>query len=200
MRRPAGRHYTVEDYFAIEENSAVKHEYFDGEIFAMAGASLAHNRIASNLHSALSAKLGSSGCEVFGSDLRVRTPSGLLTYPDVMVICGNVELSAEDRLDTVVNPAMIIEVLSDSTRDYDRGEKSERYREAPSLCDYMMVDQGAVRVEILSAEYSTGATPRNWTSRLYARLDQSIRIESIGLDLRVGEIYARVGLAVDDSR
>jgi Uma2 family endonuclease len=117
-----------------------------------------------------------------------------------MVICGGVRLSAEDRLDTIVNPTVVIEVLSESTRDYDSGEKSERYREAPSLRDYVMVDQAAVRIEILSAGDSTGAAPRNWTPKLYTQPDQTFRIESIGVDLRVSDIYARVSLALDDSR
>src|SRR5205085_5629094 len=147
MRPHAERHYNVEEYFAIEESSAIRHEFYGGEIFAMAGASLRHNRLVGNVYATLRTRLEGSPCEAFSHDLRVRTPGGLYTYPDVLVICGGIELSTDDRLDTVLNPTMLVEVLSDSTRDYDRGGKFALYRELPSLREYLLIEQTTVLVE-----------------------------------------------------
>jgi Uma2 family endonuclease len=98
MQRHAERQYTIEDYFGIEEASEIKHEYFDGEVFARAGASLRHNLITGNVFASLRMRIAGSPCRAFGSDLRLRTPGGLLTYPGFSVICGPVELSRDDRL------------------------------------------------------------------------------------------------------
>lgn len=122
MFQHSQRHYTEDDYFAVEASSGVKHEFYQGEIFAMAGASLAHNHLNANVLTALRGAVRPHGCSAFGSDLRVKTPDGLFTYPDVMVVCGPIALT-QDRPDTVTNPQVIIEVLSDATRDYDRGER-----------------------------------------------------------------------------
>jgi Uma2 family endonuclease len=195
MQRQTGRHYTLEEYFAVEESSPVKHEYFEGEILAMAGASLRHNRITGNLFAGLRSRLNDERCEIFGSDLRVRTPRGLLTYPDVSVICGPVEVSQVDRLDTVLNPVVIVEVLSESTKDYDRGEKSNLYREVPSLREYVLVEQARLFVEVLSAPPAASIRlPSSWRSKQYTEPTEILRLESIGIDLIVSEIYARVDL------
>jgi Uma2 family endonuclease len=196
MRRHAERHYTVEDYFAIEEGSEIKHEYFDGEVFAMAGASLRHNRITRNVLLSLGGRLRGSLCETFGSDPRLRTPAGLLTYPDVMVICGPVELSREDRLDTVLNPIVIVEVLSDSTRDYDRGQKPRLYREIPTLLDYVLVEQSRVYVEHLSLKSAAAdrSADDSWTRRIHEDIGQVVSIASLTVDLPLEEIYEGVDL------
>src|ERR1700683_47405 len=196
MQRHAERHYTIEDYFAVEEDSDIKHEYFDGEVFAMAGASLRHNRIARNVLLALGGRLRGSPCETFGSDQRLRTPAGLLTYPDVMVICGPVELSGVDRLDTVLNPIVIVEVLSESTRDYDRGQKSRLYREIPTLLDYVLVEQSRVNVEHLSlkSEAADRAADDSWIAKIYEDPGQGISLKSLRVDLPLGEIYEGVDL------
>jgi len=196
MQRHAERHYTIEDYFAIEEGSEIKHEYFDGEVFAMAGASLRHNRIVRNVLLSVGGRLRGSPCETFGSDQRLRTPAGLLTYPDVMVICGPVELSRDDRLDTVLNPIVIVEVLSESTRDYDRGQKSGLYRETPTLLDYIMVEQSRVYVEHLSLKSAAAdrGADDSWPRRIYEDLEQVISIVSPKVDLPLEEIYEGVDL------
>jgi Uma2 family endonuclease len=198
MYGATGRHYTLEDYFAVEESSPIKYEYFDGEILAIASASLRHNRIVGNLIAALYTGLRGRACEVFGSSVRVRTPGGLLTYPDVMAICGSVELSKVDRLDTALNPTVIIEVLSESTKDYDRGEKSKLYCEIPTLREYVLVEQGRMSVEVLSAPAATSIKlPSLWTRTEYNDPSEIIRLESIGVDLIVSEIYARVDFTSD---
>ena len=122
MQRHPERHYSVDEYFAVEASSPIKHEYCTGEIFAMAGASVAHNDITANLVGALRLSLRGTGCRAFANDLRVLTPGGLYTYPDAVVICGRIELTPV-RPDTVTNPVLLAEVLSEATRDYDRGEK-----------------------------------------------------------------------------
>ena len=199
MRPHAERHYTVEEYFAIEESSAVRHEFYGGEIFAMAGASLAHNRIVGNVYAALRARLAASPCETFSSDLRVRTPGGLYTYPDLLVVCGGVELSTDDRLDTVLNPTLIVEVLSDSTSDYDRGGKFALYRELPSLREYLLVEQTTLLVEHYTNPALTGGGARaEWPRRQYADAQTHITLASLGIDLPLAEIYARV--EVGDAR
>ena len=195
MSLSARRHYTVDDYFSVEESSNLKHEYYDGEIFAMAGASLRHNRITGNVFAALRAALAHSGCEVFASDLRVRTPGGLYTYPDVMVVCGGVQLSAEDRLDTVINPLVIIEVLSESTRDYDRGEKFRQYQSLPSLREYLLIEQTRMAVEQHSLEVSAeDRQPGQWARREYTLAEDHIRLPSLDLTITVRDIYAGVDL------
>ena len=193
MRHQAERHYTVEDYFAIEESSSVKHEFYDGEIFAMAGASLRHNRLVGNIYAALRARLAGAPCEAFSNDLRVRTPGGLYTYPDVLVVCGGVELSADDRLDTVLNPTVLVEVLSDSTRDYDRGGKFARYRELPSLREYLLVEQTATLVEHYTSPTLPGDRGRDeWLRGQYTDAAARFTLASLGVDLSLAEIYARV--------
>lgn len=140
------RHFTLAEYFDVEELSSIKHEYCNGEIFAMAGASLQHNHISSNVHAHLRTALRGTGCNAFGSDLRIATPGGLYTYPDVSVVCGKVELTV-DRLESATNPVVLVEVLSEATRDYDRGEKFSLYKTIPTLREYVLIEQNQVSVE-----------------------------------------------------
>ncbi len=140
------RHYSLDEYFGIEEMSEARHEYFSGEIFAMSGGSRNHNEIALNLREPLNAVVRDRGCRTFVSDVRLKTPAGLYTYPDVMVICGKAELTG-DRLETVTNPVVLAEVLSNATRDYDRGQKFDLYRSIPTLRDYLLTDQYSVFIE-----------------------------------------------------
>jgi Uma2 family endonuclease len=191
---PAGveRRYTVEDYFSVEESSTVKHEFCAGQIFAMAGASLRHNRLTGNVFAALRTVLAGSGCDVFASDLRLRTPSGLYTYPDVMVVCGGVQLSPDDRLDTVINPVVLIEVLSDSTAAYDRGEKSRHYRSFQPLREYLLIDQSALHVEHHSLQDDVGG--RAWRRKEYASADDVAVLSSLRVSLALADIYAGVTL------
>src|SRR5262245_3767985 len=132
MKRDSQRRYSLDEYFAVEETSRIKNEYYDGEIFAMAGASLQYNRIAANFLTLARAALVSQGCEAFGSDLRIQTPGGLFTYPDISIVCSEPVL-LRGRPDTLINPIVLVEVLSDATREYDRGEKSILYKEIPTL-------------------------------------------------------------------
>ncbi len=139
--------FTPEQYLALERKAAFKSEYFDGCIRAMAGASRAHNLIALNLGSEIRSQLRDRPCETYVSDMRVRTgPSGLYTYPDVVVVCGEPRFE-DDELDTLLNPTVIVEVLSPSTEAADRGRKFASYRRLASLQEYVLVAQDRACVE-----------------------------------------------------
>ncbi len=139
------RHFPLDEYFVIEAMSDIHHEYLDGEIFAMSGGSRNHNRIAQNLIRSLE-PLASRGCHAYVNDVRLKTPSGLYTYPDVMLVCGPEELT-DDQQETITNPVVLAEVLSPSTADYDRGQKFDLYSSIPTLRDYLLIDQYKVDVE-----------------------------------------------------
>lgn len=182
----ARRHYTLDDYFMVELESVTKHEFLDGDIFAMAGAFLPHNHIASNVHALLRTILRGSGCSAFTSDQRVATPGGLYTYPDVSVICGMVALVA-GRPDTAMNPVVLVEILSDATRDYDRGKKFELYKEIPTLKEYLMIEQGAVLVEHWRRDVRS-----RWTARRYTRTSAVVRLRTRRVPLPIAEVYREV--------
>lgn len=184
MKDHPQRHYTIGEYFAIEQSSRIKHEFYEGEIFAMPAASVSHNRIVGNVLAALNRELRGSGCEALGSDLRVQTPSGLYTYPDVMVICGEPAL-IEAPLDTVTNPVLIVEVLSDSTAEYDRGEKFELYQAIPTLKEYLLIEQTKISLELFSRE-------ADWASTSWSKLEDGVSLGTTGTSLSLGEVYDRV--------
>jgi Uma2 family endonuclease len=178
---------TVEEYLAAERRAERKHEYYAGEIFAMAGASRRHALIVTNLVRELSERLRRRPCEVYSTDLRLRVAStGLFTYPDVMVVCGAPEFAAEDP-DTLVNPVLIVEVLSETTKNYDRGEKFRHYRTLASLREYLLVAQDSVHIE----QYVRQADG-SW--RLTETGDPEAVIELVSLDcqLPVALIYEKV--------
>lgn len=150
MVQPVRQRFDFAAYVQLEEDSPIKHEFLDGVVWAMAGGSPDHAGIAANVARLLGNQLASQRCRVFTSDLRVRVKAtGLGTYPDVTVVCGQLELDPEDpKHHTVTNPRMIVEVLSPSTEDYDRGEKLDHYRQIPSLDVVLLVAHDARRVEI----------------------------------------------------
>lgn len=178
------RHYSVDEYYSVEESSPLKHEFHRGEIFAMAGASIQHLHIAANVLAALRVGLRGKGCDAFGSDLRVSTPSGLYTYPDVTVVCGKIEL-LPDRPATVVNPTILVEVLSDATRDYDRGEKFELYRSIPALREYVLIEQSEILIETFDAA-------RGWSGQRFTDPGGAVDFVSVAVTVPLREIYAGV--------
>jgi Uma2 family endonuclease len=147
MIDPTKKFITPEEYLALEERADHKSEYYNGEMFAMSGASNNHNLITGNVHAALHQLLSKRPCRTYVNDMRLLTsPKGLYTYPDVMVVCGKIEF-APKRDDTLMNPDVIVEVLSDSTQAYDRGAKFALYRKILSLKEYVMIDQTQPYVE-----------------------------------------------------
>jgi Uma2 family endonuclease len=184
-----------EEYLAQERLAERKSEYFQGEVFAMAGASRQHIRIVSNLVGNLWQQLKGGPCEVSSSDLRLRvTPAGLYTYPDVMVVCGDAQV-ADDQRDTVLNPVLIIEVLSESTRAYDRGRKFQHYRTLPSLIEYLTIEQDEPRIE-----HWTRQREDHWDFVAIDDVGLNIQMTSIGCVLPLAEVYDRIEWARDSSK
>jgi Uma2 family endonuclease len=178
--------YSVEEYLQLEESTREKHELFQGEVFAMGGASEAHNLIVLNVGAELRQELRGKPCRVYPSDLRVKVdPSGLYTYPDVVLVCGQPRF--EQPGETLLNPTLLVEVLSDSSEAYDRGRKSEQYRTIASLTDYLLIAQDRVLVE----HYSRQPEDR-WLLHAANRLDDSIAIDSLGCALPLTEVYLNV--------
>lgn len=178
-----------EEYLASERRAAFRSEYHDGEMFAMAGGTRAHGLIGMNIGGELRQRLKSSGCEVYGSDTRVKIPAtGLYTYPDVSVVCPPVQLEDEHG-DTLLNPVVIFEVLSDSTEAYDRGRKFEHYRKLVSLREYLLVSQNEAHVDHF-ARTDDGI----WVLRDASGMEAVLRLKTIGCELPLSEIYAKVEL------
>lgn len=184
-------YYTPDEYLALERAADYKSEYIDGEIFAMSGGSRRHSLIAGNLIRELGNLLRHRPCEVHPSDLRVNVDEAdLYTYPDVTVICGDPEF-ADAENDTLMNPAVIVEVLSPTTEAYDRGEKFARYRLLPSLRVYMLVSQDRPRVEW----YTRG--PDGWLLHDADGLDATVELTDPGCTLALAEVYAKVSFGAE---
>jgi Uma2 family endonuclease len=192
MARPTPKKFWSEaEYLGMERASTVKHEYYQGEIFAMSGASRAHNLVALGFGSELRQARKGRPCRVYPSDMRVKVP-GVYTYPDVSGLCGP-DRFADDQRDTLTNPSAIIEVLSASTEGYDRGDKFEMYRSIPSLVDYILASQDEVRVE-----HFVRQGDGSWLMR---ELGAGSRLEvvSLGCTVSLDEVYAgALAAAVDE--
>lgn len=187
MSTPVRLHrYSFADYLTLEEMSTVKHEFLDGEIYAMAGGSVLHAALSAAMMGALHAQLRGR-CRVYSSDLRVRVPAtGLTTYPDSTVVCGTIDTDP-DNADTVINPLVVVEVLSPSTIDYDLGEKFEHYRQASSLRAVIYVWQDRRQVEV--RERSDGG---DWQVRVSGPGDTA-GIDAIGCRVSFDTLYADAG-------
>lgn len=185
MSHPAHGFFSFDEYLLLEEDSRTKHEFLDGQVWAMAGGSPEHAAIAMNIGTLLGNALRGKPCRTYSSDLRVRVEeTGLGTYPDLAVICGQVELDPHDpRRQTAVNPKVLVEVLSPSTEDYDRGEKLGHYKRIPSLAEVMLVAHDRREVEIVRRE-SDGT----W-SREIAAGDGVAYLRSLDCRLPVSDIY-----------
>ena len=182
---------TPKEYLEIERNAEFKSEYYNGEMFALAGASYVHNKISSNIHVSLANQLKGKVCQVFQSDLKIMEQiSGLFTYPDIVTICGKPEFYDEEK-DVIVNPTVIMEVLSKSTETYDRGFKFELYRRIDTLKDYFMVSQ-----EKVSIEYYSRNADNSWTLKEFNDINQSIEIKSIECILEIKDVYYNVDLKI----
>jgi Uma2 family endonuclease len=185
MAQPAPTLLTGAEYLAIERSSPVKHELFQGQMLAMAGASLEHNVIVANIVAELRAALRDRPCIALPSDMKVLVRgSGHYYYPDATVVCGGAEFADEER-DAIVNPTVVVEVLSDSTERRDRGAKFHDYRTIPSCTDYLMCSSAEPFVE----HYTRDAD--GWRLREYGA-GQAVALRGIEAELAVAEIYAKV--------
>ena len=190
MSRPAEQFITAADYLALERQADAKSEYLNGYIYAMSGASRSHNRITFNLTRRIGNQLGGRRCEGYVNDMRVKvSPTGLYTYPDVVVVCGEPRFE-DQHVDTLLNPTVIIEVLSDSTEAYDRGEKFAHYRALESLTDYLLVAQDQPRIEHFRRQ-----PDGRWLYSVADGLGSQVEIADIGCVLQLAEVYERVAFA-----
>jgi|SRR5882724_9623716 len=182
------RRLSLEEYLALERQSEAKHEFLNGEIFAMTGASLQHNRIVRNVAGILYSQLLGRPCEAFIGDMRLRVEAtGLHTYPDIVVVCGEPRLT-DAELDTLLNPTLIVEVLSSSTEAYDRGKKFAHYRTIESLAEVVLISQEPVEVERFSRQPEGGG----WLLLEANRLEDRLPLPSIGCELPLAAVYERV--------
>jgi Uma2 family endonuclease len=182
---------TPEEYLEFERRSEVKHEYRDGEIVEMPGGTREHNLIATNLLRILSTSLFGKDFEVYPGNMRVKAPeANLYTYPDVVVVQGE-PLLEDDQFDTLLNPAVLFEVLSPSTESYDRGDKFADCGTIESLTDYVSISQDKQRVE----SYSRQAGDAEWSHRVFNGPDAVVELTSIGCSLKLSDLYYKVPLA-----
>ncbi len=180
------RRVSAEEYLAFERQAKRKSEFYEGEIFAMAGASRKHNLIVLNLAAGLLQQLKDKPCEVYSSEMRTRIPDGPYVYPDVVVVCSEPQFE-DEGLDTLTNPLVVIEVLSDSTADFDRGTKFRYYRRIESLREYIVVDQTEAFVE----RHSRGVGDV-WQLEESSGLSAELTVESLGCALSLADIYLKV--------
>ena len=193
MSAQAQPRLTPEQYLDAERAAEFRHEYYNGHIYAMSGGSYQHAQIIGNLITELNNVLKRRPCSVVPNDLRLRvSPKGLYTYPDVLVICGDPKF-ADDQRDTLLNPAVIVEVLSPSTEAYDRGFKSAQYRTVDSLEEYALVSQAEPRVEIFRRQPGG-----HWLLSEAVGLEAVCHFDSLDCSIPLAEIYAKVTFSPDD--
>lgn len=182
------QYVTPEEYLAYDSGSEIRNEYIAGEIVAMTGASREHNLINSNVNGELRSRLRGKPCETYSNDMRVQTNAPDYYYPDTVVVCGKPEIIKLEGVDTLLNPTVVIEVLSKGTEAKDRGDKFFEYRSIPSLKDYILISQEKMRVE-----HYTRQTNDEWVlHRDLTSPDETLIIDSIRCKLLLSEIYERV--------
>ena len=181
-----------EEYLQQEETSTERHEYFDGEIFLMAGGSHNHEMICGGVLSLLRQHARRKKCTAYGSNMKIQVKSnGLFTYPDAMLVCGKIQFVAE-RNDVVTNPVLIVEVLSNSTQSYDRGDKFALYRGVPSFAHYLLIHQDQPLIEYHRK------TIQGWLLTEISGIDTTLSLESLDLSLPLRELYEGVDWLADD--
>jgi len=179
--------YTEEEYLEMEEKSLEKHEFYKGEIFAMAGASIPHNQIVRNALISIGNYLNEKKCQIFPSDLKIHSVgNSLYTYPDLSIICGKIETLGKNK-SVVTNPSVLIEVLSKSTQDYDRGGKFKLYRDIPSLKEYILISSFQTQVEKYERQQDG-----KWLFQEYKSENELLKITSIDFEILVKDFYRNV--------
>ncbi len=180
------KRWTEDEYLDMERAALDKHEYYKGEIFAMAGAGNRHNIIFMNLLIDLGYKSKGKSCRPYGSDLRVYIPeNSLYTYPDISFFCGDLLNNLHKGDDNFIGPVIIIEILSPSTKRYDRGQKFELYKDIPTLKEYILVDSESVYVEAFRKDENG-----NWQEEVYNQLHESLLLPFVKLSVSLEDIYA----------
>lgn len=190
IREPAiaysHKKWTVEEFLEMENAADEKHEYYQGEIFAMSGAKLQHVIVTDNFKTKLMTLLKGKPCQPYGSDLRIHIDKNtLFTYPDISIICGEVKTRNDDEMNAL-NPTIIIEVLSPSTKSYDRGEKFKLYRDIDSLKEYILVDPLTISIEAYHINRSG-----NWELKEHKNINDTLNLPSIQVNIELKDIYER---------
>ena len=179
--------HSVEEYLELERAADERHEYLDGQIYLVAGESIEHSTINANVTTRLNIVLIGTPCRVLSPNMKVRTcPTGLYAYPDAAVVCGEPQFH-DDRRDILINPTVIVEVLSPSTEASDRGEKFLRYQQLESLVDYLLVAQTTPRIE-----HFTRQPDDRWLYSTTTKLTDSVHLASINCELRLSEVFDRI--------
>ena len=178
--------YTDEEYLAFEREAEEKHELIDGVIGSMAGASRKHNLINTNTTVALGNQLRNKNCELYANDMRVRMRKSRYSYPDVFVVCGEPQF-ADEEFDVLLNPAVIVEVLSEQKRLRDKTDKPETFQKMESIRECLLVEQTEPRIK-----HYIKQTPRQWLLKIYEDLDEIIYLESIDCKVSLADIYAQI--------
>ncbi|MCL4246909.1 MAG: Uma2 family endonuclease [Anaerolineae bacterium] len=180
------RKWTVDEYLAFERESEIRHEFLDGEVFAMAGAEPAHVDIRTNTQTSLVLQLRGRPCKVNDQDMRVKTASGLYTYPDISVVCGERQFN-DDKPRTLLNPMVIVEVLSPSTESYDRGDKFHHYRSIPTFQEYVLISSTRQQIEHWARQADD-----SWRITVLDSADGALELTSIGCKLTLADVYVDV--------
>ncbi len=185
--------YTVEEYLALEERSEVRHEFYNGEVYAMAGTTTAHNLLIDNVKDILKPQVRPRGCQVYSENIKVEVIRTIyLPYPDIIVTCHPFDQRPDQYI--IRQPRLLVEVLSKSTARNDRGFKWQRYRKMPSLWYYMLVDQYSMTVELFSRIEETP----EWINTIYESTDDVIVLPRLNTELRMGAIYDGIELIPED--
>jgi len=178
---------SIEEYLEMEQSSIEKHEYYKGEIFAMSGAKMPHNTISKNLLGTLFTKLKGKKCQPYGSDVRIHIESNtLFAYPDISIICDEVITRNNDDFN-VLNPVVIIEILSQSTKNYDRGEKFKLYRDIPTLKEYILIDSESIYIETFRLNEKN-----HWELEEYNFVTEELYVKAINEKILIADIYEGV--------
>ncbi|MEP7372938.1 MAG: Uma2 family endonuclease [Chitinophagaceae bacterium] len=193
LREPAVAYgkskFTMEEYLQMEKASKEKHEFYQGEIFVMSGSKVPHNIISVNLLGLLKQKLKGKSCRPFNSDQRIHIPqNSLFTYPDISIICGEIITLNNDDWN-ILNPSVIMEVLSPGTKDYDRGGKFKLYRDLATLQEYILVDAETVSIEAFRINDSG-----YWELEEYRKIDTTLWVKTVQVAIPVAEIYEGIKL------
>lgn len=187
MSAPASERLTEQEYLTRERQAETKSEYLGGRVFALAGATERHILVTGNVFATLHVQLRSHPCRVYSNDMRVKVDAaGFYSYPDIAVVCGEPRFE-DDELDTLLNPTLIVEVLSPSTESYDRGKKFELYRKIESFVEYLLVAQDRPFLE-----HHVRCPDGSWLMHETTSLDAVLQLESIACRLSVRDLYDRV--------
>ena len=181
--------FTIEEYLEMERASQWKHEYYQGEIFAMSGASNRHEIIFANLFGDLAHRSKGHNCRPLGSNMRLHIPENtLFTYPDISIYCGEIKTLDKEE-DSAIGPTALIEILSPSTRKYDMGKKFELYQSIPTLKEYILVDTQAVQITVFRRN-----AQKTWESQIYTGPSALLQVQTLGLSVPLSEIYKDTAL------